>query len=139
MSCPGPEAELDALVEFCLRLAADRLARGGELLPFAVTVRAGSLQVVSAQPEMEFPGSTDVLALLADGLRRAATAGEIDGSAIAADAHLMADGRRLDALRLAVEHRQRGPLTVVVPYRRHQAGVDFADPLVEAGEPQVFG
>ncbi|HEV7208792.1 MAG TPA: hypothetical protein VGN54_08635 [Mycobacteriales bacterium] len=136
---PTREQQLDVLAEICAKFAAEQLERHDEFYPFAATIAGRQVQMVAAETTEERPAADAVITLLAEGLRRQARAGEIDGCAIAADVRVVDGDRTRDALRLDVEHRGAPPITVFLPYTRPGGQVEFGDPLTEPGTVRAFG
>lgn len=130
------QADLDALLNAALPFAEEMLGKHGEFFPYAVAIDGdGEAKMVGANPGLgERPASTEVLAMLVDGLRQ-----QRDGLRAVG---LVSDVRleRSDAVRVETEHVEGIAITVFWPYtkKRLRRGVEFGDLAAVPGEPQVW-
>jgi hypothetical protein len=95
-------------------MARQFLAKNGEFYPYGVSMaNDGTTRMVAAYEGSEHPASTDLLAMLYDGLRR--QGGDVRGAAVVSDVRIKnPDG---DAVRVEVEHREGVAIAALLPYR----------------------
>ena len=135
-----PREEIEALLNYLLPFAEERLSTDGEFYPYAALLSAdGELRSVSAATGDE-PEVADLLVALHEDLRAQAAAGSIRACGIAADVTLTDpdSGETKDAVQLELDHADAEPVDVYVPYETGADGVKFGDPVSARGREPVF-
>lgn len=125
--------DMDAVLDAALDLATEQLDSTGRLLPFAVALRRGSLEAISAAPGEE--GDTmSFLAGLRQGLREQRA--ELSAAAIVADASVEGG----DAVQVRIEHADRSApaLVTALPYRRAAGGVTYGELRAAQDSRQIW-
>jgi hypothetical protein len=142
MSRPPERDDLDQLLPLLIGFAQDRLQKVGEFYPFGCTMAAdGQVSLTAADTGSEHPPSTEVIELLAAGMRAQAAAGGIRASGICYDIRLRTDdGKATDAIALSLEHSAGDRVLVVMPYSKGRfSGWKFGDLAAMAPpEARVF-
>lgn len=130
------QRDLDDLLNIALPFAQQMLDKHGEFFPYATVLEQnGSPKMVAADPGTgEQPDSTDVLALLLDGVR--ADRDGIRAAALVSDVRLS----DTDAVRVELEHREGHALSVFLPYKpkRLRRGVDYGELEAASGTPRIW-
>jgi len=102
-------------------MARQFLAKNGEFYPYAVSMaNDGTTRMVAAYEGSEHPASTDLLAMLYDGLR--GQGGDLRAAVVVSDVRIKNPDS--DAVRVEVEHREGVALAVLLPYRVQTKSVD---------------
>jgi len=136
-----PREEIEALLQYLLPFAEERLNREGQFQPYAAMLGAdGELQAVAAAAG-ETPNVSDLLVALHAELRERAAAGAIRASGIAADVTITDpdSGETKDAVQLELDHAETEAVDVYVPYEAGDEGVKFGELVAAAGQAPVFG
>jgi hypothetical protein len=132
----GTQADLDGLVDSCLRFATQMLDAHGEFYPFGASVSPnGEVSMIGGDPgQGERPASADVLSTMVAGLRR--DRDTVRAVAVVADVR-MADS---DAVRVELEHREGLAIQVLLPYRkkRMRRGIEYGAITAGPGTHQVW-
>src|SRR5437867_13164189 len=115
MSRPAERDDLDQLLPTLIAFAQDRLQKVGEFYPFGCTMSPdGRIALTAADTGDDHPGSTDVIELLASGMRAQAAAAAIRASGICYDTRFRgADAKDTDAIAMSLEHRAGDHVLVV--------------------------
>jgi hypothetical protein len=128
--------DLDGLLNFTLPFAQEMLDDAGEFYPFGAAVDAhDEVRLLSGGPDLgEHPASTEVLAVLLNGLRNERDV--LRAAAVVSDVRL-AD---TDAVRVELEHRDGHALEVYLPYRKKRflRGVDYFERTDEPGTRRIW-
>jgi hypothetical protein len=128
--------DLDGLLIAALPFAQQMLERHGEFFPYGMALGAsGDTRMVAAQHgQGKRPPSTEVIALLVEGLRR-----ERDTMRAVA---FVADVRSIesDAVRVVMEHQEGPAMAVLLPYKkkRLRKGVEFGSLIAVAATPVIW-
>jgi hypothetical protein len=120
-----------------LPFAQQMLAKQGEFFPYGVAMsRDGQIAMIAGYTGTEKPPSTEVLAVLYEGLRTKAE--ENRAAAVVSDVRLRGEGT--DAIQVEVEHREGIALKVFLPYRKKRLGGGLATGEMrgEAGERRIW-
>lgn len=127
---------MNELLGLCIPFAQEQIEEQGEFHPFgAMLATDGGARFAGAAVELELPDAAELIVRLNTAFRASAEAGEIRASAVCAD--VRADGG--EAIRLDVEHRDAGPMTFLVPYRRRRLRGYVFEPLAASpGTAVVF-
>jgi hypothetical protein len=131
------QSDLDALLNAALPFAQQMLAKHGEFFPYGVAMtRDGQIAMIAGYTGTEKPPSTEVLAVLYEGLR---TKGQENrAAAVVADVRLRGEGT--DAIQVEVEHREGIALKLFLPYRKKRFGgkLETGEMRGEAGERRIW-
>ena len=133
--------ECNDLVDEAIGFGEQQLVKHGEFIPYGAKMQNdGSIVMVAANVDEEFPQSDDVIAALRDIMRGEAQAGEIRASCIFYDVKtkIPATGEDADAIAAAVDHREDYSVLVLYPYQVHDNNVAYADPFASKGEAAIF-
>lgn len=117
----SPDEELERLTSLLLEAAGDLIAQGGGFLPFAARLHDGGeaelIPPVLDEDELENPDPAAVLEVLEEALRMDALAGLLRCGGTCTDVLVDLPGEgRLDAARVAVEHRDGPSAVTLLPY-----------------------
>jgi hypothetical protein len=139
---PTPRDEMDSLLDMLLPFAQQQLEKHDEFFPFAASIdSSGALAMVAVDLGDEHPASTDVIDSLYEALARSAGNGEIRGAGVCADVRITppGSGEQTDAIRTSIEHAERDPVEVFMPYaKKRMRGFQFGDLFAQPGTPRVF-
>ncbi len=137
-----PQEEIEALLNFLLPFAEEKLNKDGEFYPYAAAVGAdGEVAAVAADLGDEEPDVVDLLLALRTQLGEDAAQGSIRASGIAADVTLTDpdSGETTDAVQLELDHADADAVDIYVPYESAPEGVKFGELVSAAGRQPVFG
>src|SRR5687767_9967842 len=111
------------------------LTKHGEFLPFGAVVRAnGDVRPAAGYTGSEQPPSKQVIDLLVSGMRKEAAANEIRAAGICYDARIRPpDSKPTDAIAIALEHLDGGPVLALMPYKKAGAAIDYGELTFEPG------
>jgi len=142
MTRPPERDDLDQLLPPLIGFAQQQIQKVGEFYPFGATMAAdGQISLSAAHTGSEHPPSTEVIELLAAGMRAQALAGTIRASGICYAIRFRGgDGKDTDAIALSLEHRDGDRVLVVMPYSRSRfSGWKFSDlAAIAPSSPRVF-
>ena len=127
--------DLDGLLVPSFGFAQQQLDKHGAFYPYAVVIdHDGQQRMVAADTDVDQPTSADLITTLVATLSEQRD--HLRAAAIVADVRLPHTGG--DAVRVALEHRERVALTILLPYRIRRFGrrVDYGD--LQAGTAAVF-
>ena len=134
--------DLDALLNFLLPAAQEFLRAQGEFHPFAVQmVQDGSISAVAGHTGDELPEAPDLIALLLDGFRQQAAAGNVRAAGICINATVVRPGQsaQVDAICAQLEHEDGECVDVFLPYSNERPGqYAYGELFASAGQPRVF-
>jgi hypothetical protein len=131
------QSDLDALLNAALPFAQQMLAKHGEFFPYGVAMtRDGQIAMIAGYTGTEKPPSSEVLAVLYEGLRTKAE--ENRAAAVVADVRLRDEGT--DAIQVEVEHHEGIALKLFLPYRKKRFGgkLETGEMRGEAGERRIW-
>jgi hypothetical protein len=131
--------DIERVSEPLFRFAEGQVRKRGAFLPFGATMTmAGNVSPNAAAPEMDVASSADVLPLLHDGLRAAATAEDSVAIAVCEWVKITPEGgRQTDAIKVLVEHRRGLTVALYLPCKSSLLGWRLGDMLVKVAEPEV--
>jgi hypothetical protein len=142
MTRPPDRDDLDQLVPPLIEFAQQQLQKVGEFYPFGCTMAAdGRISFSAAHTGSEHPPSSEVIDLLAAGMRAQAAGRTIRASGICYDIRFRGgDGNETDAIALSLEHRDGDRVLVVMPYSKGRfSGWKFGDlAAIAPPSPRVF-
>jgi hypothetical protein len=133
---------MDALLDPLLTFAQRSLDQHGEFFPFGATISSeGELAMAAATTESDRPPSQELIDLMEEEFRQAASRGEIRAAAICLDVLLRPPGAEpIDAIEVRIEHREADPVNVHLPYKKRRLrGIEYGDLSASHGVPRVFG
>jgi hypothetical protein len=134
--------DLDALLNFLLPAAQEFLSKYGEFHPFAAKVGPdGSVVAFTGHTGEELPEAADLIALLLDGFRQQAGAGQVRAAGICINATVVRPGQpdKVDAICAQLEHQDGECVDVFLPYTNERPGeYKYGELFASAGEPRVF-
>jgi hypothetical protein len=136
-----PMEESQSLVSSGMDLAEKLLNDDREFYPFAVIARqAGSPEHVGADTGEESPQVSELLEILFGGLTAQADAGEIHAAAIFVNVLFTPPDseEQVDAVQVAVEHREQLYFDAYFPYRFEESGVQFGEAIAYERDPCIF-
>ncbi len=113
--------DLDQLLNTLLPFAQEALKKRGAFLPFGASMSAdGSISLAAGYATDQGKNPAEIVALLVDGLRSHASAGEIKASGICFDVKVVPPGQRdkVDAIETSLEHVSGEAIEVFLPYRK---------------------
>lgn len=122
-----------------MTFVADLVEKHGAFYPCgAMTAPDGTAHHVAAYLGEEEPEPTELLTLLEGSLRAMAKQG-IRAAALGCDVQMTDSGRKTDAIRVHIEHRDGLALDIVRPYAKKRfRGVEFGEPLQLASDLRIF-
>jgi hypothetical protein len=134
---PHAQQTLDELLNVALGFAQQQLAKHGEFFPYAAAIELdGKPELVASRPEHggEQPAGLDVIGACISALTDKRD--QIQAAAVVADVRT-ADG---DAIKVDLEHVDGQALSVLLPYRKANAGqpVEYGQIRAQAGHPQIW-
>ena len=127
------KADFEAVWEWSQRFAREALVDFGEIYPFAVNINTyGELIPFAVNMEERVPKAAHVIELLVRAARVEAREGRIRTFGICFDATVNLPGQteRTDAIICRLEHRDRDPIEIVLPYT-------LADGWLDCGKLQA--
>ena len=135
-----PKEEIEALLNFLLPQAEERLNKDGEFFPYAATVAADGEVEAVATDLGDDPDVGDLLVALHTQLGVEAAQGSIRASGIAADVTLTDpdSGETTDAVQLELDHADAEAVDIYVPYESAAGGVKFGELVAAEGRQPVF-
>ena len=113
------KADFEAIWQWCSRFAREALSDFGELYPFAANVNVhGELIPFAVDMEEKVPRANEIIELLIAAAQNEARGERIRAFGICFDAtvNLPGSAERSDAIVCRLEHRDREPLEIVLPY-----------------------
>jgi hypothetical protein len=127
------------LLAEALPFARQSLAKHGEFYPYGMVLTlGGETRMVAADEGSEHPASTDLLAMLYEGL--SAQGPELRGVAVVSDVRIKEP--LSDAIRVEVEHREGVAMAVLLPYqvRKKLLGRDvtYGDMRASGAHPRIW-
>jgi hypothetical protein len=137
----SPKEDCEKLMDSVLPFAEKMLREHGEFHPYGGAMKpSGEIVAVGGDTGEELPKSTDLIGLLADGLRHSATKGEYIATAIAYDVRVAPPGQseKTDAVCIALDHRDAYSVRVFVPYTLAHGGVSLKEPFASEGDGNIF-
>jgi hypothetical protein len=135
-------ADLDRLLNAVLPLAERHLAKSGEFYPFGASMDAdGGIAIVEAHTGTERPLSSDLLALLWEGMRDSARGRTVRAVAVCCDVRLREprDDGAEDAIAVEMEHADGEAVNVYAPYVRRGDTVTIGELFATRRTRRVFG
>lgn len=140
-----PKADCEKVMNFGLPLAAEILKRQGEFLPFGAAMRPnGEIVCLGAYDGRSYPSLAGSLAELIRSLKDTFVAGarrhEYVATALFYEVGiaLSAEGERIDAVAVSLDHRDGYSVTVLLPYKIEDDEVVYDSPRSQAGEADIF-
>ena len=132
-------ADIDRMLDTCLRLARERLLTASEFEPFAVvTALDGRLLAVDLDTTAlgKHPETDELADATAARLRTLAE--EVRGTALTLNTRLSRE--RTDAIEVRIEHREGVAVIVLMTYRRPRFGglIEYDEPRAFPGEREVW-
>jgi hypothetical protein len=106
------QADLDGMLDACLRFAEQTLNKYGEMYPFGAAVATDGTYTMIALDPPEGTKPTEMLAMLHEAARQHAEGFR----AVAFVADVLVDGK--DAVQVESEHREGIAIGVVAPYKK---------------------
>jgi len=138
----SPEEDCEDLMNAVVPFARQMLTQHREFYPFGGAIAAdGTVVAVGGDVGDEHPAAKDVIALLEDGFKEAATTGKYKETALVVDMLVVPPGRdsKQDAIAVRLDHREGYSVVVVFPYVIGAAGeVRIEAPYVVKGEQRIF-
>lgn len=135
-------ADLDRLMDFCIRFAQGMLAKQGAFYPFGALVKStGELQPLAVDSGQENPLPQALVQELTAALQNLAARGEADALALCYDSRLSAAGPQkseTEAIAVDLEHRDAESLIVYLPYGKDDSGKFTYDDPVAVKKPRKF-
>jgi len=139
---PTPEAKQDynALLDALMPFAEQMLKQHGEFFPFGAAINpAGEVTAHATYDGTETPPSEEVIALLVRGFQAGAREGKIRAAGICYDGRIIQDGKKVDAVILALEHSSGNATKTCVPYKKGFFGkYSFGQLIASLEEPKIF-
>jgi hypothetical protein len=140
-----PKADCETVMNFGLPLAAEILKRHGEFLPFGAAMRAnGEIVCLGAYDGRGYPSLAGSFAELIGSLKETFVAGarrqEYVATALFYEVGitLPADSERIDAVAVALDHRDGYSVIVLLPYKIEDGAVVYDNPQAQPGEADIF-
>jgi hypothetical protein len=136
-----PKADSESLLNAALPFAEKMLKEHGEFYPYAFTLRAdGTTAMVAGYDGRDKPPSRDIIDLLKKGLRADAAAHRIIASALVSDVETTdpSTGVKTDAISVALDHRDRYSIVVLLRYTLHDSSLIVAPPAAQKGASDIF-
>ncbi|WP_353645043.1 hypothetical protein [Mesorhizobium sp. WSM2239] len=128
---------LDAVLPFAEKM----LAEHGEFFPLAGALSpSGEVVSVGGHDGREHPPSTEIIELLASGLRQGANSGEYVATALVYDVRVTPPTATepTDAIAAELEHQDGYAVTVFFPYRLANGQPELASPFATAQSRAIF-
>ena len=136
-----PKSEVEDLMNASIGFAEKMLKEHGEFYPYGAAMTTdGEIVSVAADGGGEQPPSQEIIDLLKESFRAAATAGEYRATALIYDvrASTPPDGEVSDAIAVALDHRDDYSVTVLFPYKIADGELVFGQIFAQAGANDVF-
>jgi hypothetical protein len=127
--------DLEDLLNDALPFAKQMLAKHGEFVPYGVVLPVdGESETVAGWTGDEQASSSDVLALLLDGVKQRAA--DLRAAALVADVRT-ADG---EAIRVELEHREGPVMVVLLAYKRRRfgRGIEYGELTAGVAERRIW-
>ena len=137
----SPRDEMNAFLDPLFTFAKRMLDEHGEFFPFGATISSeGQLAMSGAMTDSDQPPSLELIDLMEEAFRQAASRGEIRASAICLDVLIRPSGAEpTDAIEIRIEHQDADPVSVHLPYKKRRLrGIDYGDLSASPGTPRVF-
>ena len=135
------KADFEAIWEWCQRFAREALVDFGEIYPFAVNINIhGELIPFAVGMEKRVPKAKGVIDLLVRAAQDEARQERIRAFGICFDATVNLPGQteRTDAILCRLEHRDRDPLEIVLPYTLDDGWLDCGKLQAGPAHSRVF-
>ena len=135
------KADFEAIWEWCQRFAREALVDFGEIYPFAVNINIhGELIPFAVDMEERVPKAKGVIDLLVRAAQDEARQERIRAFGICFDATVNLPGQteRTDAILCRLEHRDRDPLEIVLPYTLDDGWLDCGKLRAGPAHSRVF-
>ena len=119
--------------------AQQQVRKTGGFLPFGSTLSpTGEVSLHAGSTGSDEASSLDILPILHDGLREAATAANASALAVCEWVKIAPDGgSQTDAIKVLVEHRRGLVIALYIPCKRRLLGWRFGDMLAIPAEAEV--
>jgi len=135
------KADYEAVWEWCQRFAREALVDFGEIYPFAVNINNhGELIPFAVDMEERVPKASHVIELLVRAAQNEAREERIRAFGICFDAtvNLPGQAERSEAIVCRLEHRDRDPLEIVLPYALDDGWLDCGKLQAGPSKTRVF-
>jgi len=135
------KADYEAVWEWCQRFAREALVDFGEIYPFAVNINNhGELIPFAVDMEERVPKASHVIELLVRAAQNEAREERIRAFGICFDATVNLPGQteRSEAIVCRLEHRDRDPLEIVLPYALDDGWLDCGKLQAGPSKARVF-
>jgi hypothetical protein len=133
--------DAETLMNSALPFAEKMLNDHGEFFPYGEAMKPdGEIVSVGADGEGEHPPSQELIDILKDGFRIAATNEEYIATVIVYDALTIPPDtdEKTDAVALALDHRDDYSVVVFFPYQLVDGAVEFQPPFAAKGAGEIF-
>ncbi len=135
------KADFEVIWQWCQRFAREALADFGEICPFAANVNIhGELIPFAVDMEERVPKAGDMMELLIRAAKNEAREERIRAFGLCFDATVNLPGQteRTDAIVCRLEHRDRDPLEIVLPYTLEDGWLECGELQAGPARPRVF-
>ncbi len=135
--CDDCQRLLDATLPF----AEQMLHEYGEFLPFGAELRPdGKVVSIGGYDGRDHPPSKEIIALLDDHFRIAASRGQVMATALAYDVRVTPPNSTdaTDAVAIGLDHQSGYTVDVYFPYRIEQGSVTLHEPFANEGQGRIF-
>ncbi len=135
------KGDFEAIWEWCQRFAREALVDFGEIVPFAVNVNIhGELIPFAIDLEERVPKANHVIDLIIRAAKNEAGQEHIRAFGICFDATVNLPGQteRTDAIICRLEHRDRDPLEIILPYTLDDGWLDCGKLQAGPAHSRVF-
>ena len=135
------KADFEAIWEWCQRFGREALVDFGEIYPFAANVNMhGELIPFAVDMEERVPKANDVMDFLVRSAKNEAREERIRAFGLCFDATVNLPGQteRTDAIICRLEHRDRDPLEIVLPYTLEDGWLDCGKLQAGPAHSRIF-
>jgi hypothetical protein len=136
-----PKEEVEVLMNEGMKFASLMLSQHGEFLPFGNALKPdGRIVAVGASDGTEHPKSQTLIDLLVDGFKKAVSRGEYTAIGIFFDVRISrpADGKKVDAVQVGLEHKDGYCADVFFPYTVTHGQVSLGEIFAQSRDAVVF-
>ena len=129
------------LLDATLPFAEQMLHEYGEFLPFGAEMRLdGEVVSISGYNGNEHPPAKEIIALLNEHFRIAASRSQVMATALAYDVRVTPPGSKdaTDAVAIGLDHQSGYTVDVYFPYRIEQGIVTLHEPFANEGQGGIF-
>lgn len=132
--------ESQQLMDALLPFAEEMLSKHGEFFPYGGAItKDGDIVNVAAGNGEEQPPSSELISMLHNAFKSAASNGNYRATALVYDVRIqLPSGEKSDALAIELDHRSGYSVIVCLPYSLEEGQIQYGQISASAGQGNVF-